>query len=365
MPLAVIGDSQAVVAAGLASHCSGRTVLIGPGPGRTRGAVRIAGLSSGPIDVCVVDRPTADVYVAVTTSGGLESLLGEHRELLAGRVLLVAPGGFGAVVRVRRLFEQWGVEPPVVAEATGFPALGGGEGTVALRGIKRSMPLAGIDRAATEEVHRALRGYLPDLVPSDLATTSLSNTNHLLHPVITLLNADRVIGGEAFLLYRDGRLPELAARLEAADAERVALVESLGGEPLSITDWLLRFYGDQGMTGRTIGECLASFPGFGDVPAPPSPEYRYLTDDVPYGLAGYAAVAERLGIDVPRINSVITAAEELLGRPLRAEISSVVDPFLEAAAPAAGTGGWARRPVELSSIRSGSIRKDCDVVGTE
>jgi hypothetical protein len=148
----VIGDSQAVVVAGLASHCSGRTVLLGPGPGRTRGAVRIEGLSSGPVDVCVVDRPTADVYVAVTTSGRLESLLAEHRQLLAGRVLLVAPGGFGAVVRVRRLFEQWGVEPPVVAEATGFPALGGGEGTVALRGIKRSMPMAGIDAADARRV---------------------------------------------------------------------------------------------------------------------------------------------------------------------------------------------------------------------
>ncbi|MFC7618966.1 NAD/NADP octopine/nopaline dehydrogenase family protein [Microlunatus sp. GCM10028923] len=360
MPLAVIGDSQAVVVAGLASHCSGRTVLLGPGPGRTRGAVRIEGLSSGPIDVCVIDRPTADVYVAVTTSGRLESLLSEHRQLLAGRVLLLAPGGFGAVVRVRRLFEEWGVAPPVVAEATGFPALGGGEGTVALRGIKRSMPMAGIDAEATDEVHRALSGYLPDLVSSDLATTSLSNTNHLLHPVITLLNADRIVDGEAFLLYRDGRLADLVARLEAADAERLALVEELGGESLSITEWLLRFYADQGMTGSTIDECLASFPGFSDVPSPPSPDYRYLTDDVPYGLAGYAAVAERLGIDVPRINSVITAAEDLLGRPLRAEISSVVDPFLEAAAPASAAGGWARRRVE-----SRSIRKDCDVVGTE
>jgi hypothetical protein len=338
--LAVIGDSQAVAVAGLASRCGGQTVLLSRGPGRSRGAVRLEGLYAGQIEVRVIDRPTADVYVAVTTSAGLESMVADHRELLAGRVLLVAPGGFGAVIRVRRLFERWGVEPPVVAETTGFPAIGEGEGTITLRGVKRSLPIAGIDHAATDEVLTAIRAHLPDLVPSDLATTSLSNTNHLLHPVITLLNADRIARGEQFPLFVDGLLPELDSLVAAADAERLELVDRLGGEALSITNWMLRFYADQGMTGTTISECLQSFPGFAAVPAPSSLWHRYLLDDVPHGLAGYLAVAEQLGVAVPQLTSLITTAEHRLGQTLRAE-SSVVHPFLDAVSARPASAGWA------------------------
>ena len=340
MTLAVIGDSRAVAVAGLASRCSGQAVLLSRGPGRTRGAVRLEGLYAGSIEVRVIDRPTADVYVAVTTSADLESMLADHRELLAGRVLLVAPGGFGAVIRVRQLFERWGVEPPVVAEATGFPAIGEGEGTITLRGVKRCLPFAGIDHAATDEVLTAVRNHLPDLVPSDLATTSLSNTNHLLHPLITLLNADRIARGESFALFRDGLLPELDSRLAAADAERLELVDRLGGEALSITNWMLRFYGDQGMTGTTVTECLDSFDGFSAVPAPSSLRHRYLLDDVPNGVAGYVAVAGQLGVAVPHLTSLITTAEDRLGQALRIE-SSVVRPFLDAvsARPASAGAG--------------------------
>ncbi|WP_152364727.1 NAD/NADP octopine/nopaline dehydrogenase family protein [Microlunatus speluncae] len=340
MTLAVIGDSQAVAVAGLASRCSGQAVLLSRGPGRTRGAVRLEGMYAGPIEVHVIDRPTADVYVAVTTSDRLEPMLADHRELLAGRVLLVAPGGFGAAVRVRQLFDRWGVEPPVVAEATGFPAIGEGEGTIRLRGIKRALPIAGIDHAATDEVLTAVRGHLPDLVPSELATTSLSNTNHLLHPVIMMLNADRIARGEEFPLFRDGLSAELDQQLAAVDAERLELVERLGGEPVSIMNWMLRFYEDQGLTGSTISECLDSFPGFAAVPAPTSLRHRYLLDDIPHGLAGYVGVADRLGVDVPQLRSVISTAEQRLGQPLRAE-SSVVQAFLDAVSARPASAGCA------------------------
>jgi len=331
--LAVIGDSQAVVTAGLASHCGGQTVLLSPGPGRTGPSLRLEGLYSGPIQVRVIERPTADVYIAVSTSAGLEALLAEYRELLAGRVLLLAPGGFGGAIRAHRWFRRWGVKPPVIAEATGFPAIGEGEGTITLRGIKRNLPIAGLDHADTDEVLTAVRDHLPDVVAADLATTSMSNTNHLLHPVLMLLNAERVRRGEQFRLFREGLPAELEPMLAAADAERLAVVERIGGEPVSITNWLLNFYRDQGMTGTTITECLTSFPGFAGVQAPTTLEHRYLLDDVPHGIAGYQAVARQIGVATPELDSLISATERLLGRSLQAD-SSLVRPLLDAASAA-------------------------------
>lgn len=341
MTLAVIGDRRAVAVAGLASLCSGQTVLLSRGPGRSRGAGRLEGPYSGTIEVAVIDRPTADIYVAVTTGAGLDTLLADHRELLAGRVLLVAPGGFGAVVRVRQLFRRWGVEPPVVAEAPGCPAIGEGDGTIMVRGIARELPVAGIDRFATDQVLAAVGSHLPDLVAGDLATTSLSDPDHVLHPMITLLNADRIGRGEEFAFYRDGPRPELDDQVAALDAERLELVRRLGGEPLSITDRLLRSYADQGMAGSTITECLAGFPGFATEPAPLSLWHRYLLDDVPYGLAGQLAVADELGVDAPRLRSLITTAEHRIGQPLRAE-PPIVHAFLDAVSARPASAGCAR-----------------------
>jgi hypothetical protein len=78
MTLAVIGDRRAVAVAGLASLCSGQTVLLSRGPGRSRGAGRLEGPYSGTIEVAVIDRPTADVYIAVTTGAGLDTALGRR-----------------------------------------------------------------------------------------------------------------------------------------------------------------------------------------------------------------------------------------------------------------------------------------------
>lgn len=335
MTLALIGDRQALPVAGYASHHSGQQVLVScSGVPSGAGFDRIEGLVTGAIDVRTQDVVEADQYVAVATSQTLESLLHTHRHALAGRQLLIAPGGFGGALRARDWFRQRGLPAPEIAEATGFPVMGSGdEGVITIRGIKRSLPIAGLDQPATESMLATLKGLLPDLVGSDLVTTSLSNTNHMIHPAIVLFNATRIANGERFRFYREGIIPDANASLEALDSERRTLLDRLGGDTLSLTDWMLRFYADQGMQGERIIELLQTFEPFATTEAPTSLNYRYWTDDVTYGIAAYHALATRLDIPTPHLQAVITLAETMLGQPLQTP-DDLVDQFLAYASPA-------------------------------
>lgn len=316
MALAVLGDPQATAAAGLAAAETGETVALAlttPTPGHTA----VAGIRTGPVDVVADPTPSADAFLVVSTHLGLRAVIEAHRDQLAGRQVLLAPGGFGGILRVARWFDEWDIPRPTLGEATGFPVMGSGaDGLITVTGTKDQLPLAGPDEVATKELLTTFQPYFANLVASDLVTTSLSNTNHMVHPAISLLNGVRIAQGNRFTFYREGLTLELNRVLEAADAERVAVVRALGGETLTVREWMLRFYGNQGMQGDTIVECLLSYPPFDTSPAPTTLDYRYFTDDVPYGTGAHAALATALDLPAPTLTAVNTLAATFLGQPL-------------------------------------------------
>lgn len=327
MALAVLGDPQATAAAGLAAAQSGETVSLALSA-PVGDFTRIAGLRSEPVTVTAEPTPDADAFLVVTTHRRLRDVIGAHREQLSGKQVLLAPGGFAGILRVARWFDEWDLPRPHLAEATGFPVMGSGaEGVITATGVKDDLPLAGADDVSTKELLDVFQPYFPHLVASDLATTSLSNTNHMVHPTISLLNGVRIARGNGFTFYREGLTPELNRVLEAVDAERLAVVEALGGETRSVTEWMLRFYGNQGMQGETIVDCLLSYPPFETSPAPTTLDYRYFTDDVPYGAGAYAALATTLGLPAPTLTSVTTLAATFLGQPLDTP-ADLVEEFL-------------------------------------
>ncbi|WP_109472016.1 NAD/NADP octopine/nopaline dehydrogenase family protein [Ornithinimicrobium cavernae] len=309
MSVVVLGDTQAVAVAGYVAGMSGRRVhLVRPDAppfrevevGPEVHAVEVVGAAQvppGPIEALVV----------VAESRVLADLLQPLAPRLTGTRILLAPGGFGGVLRVRAWFQEWGLPEPQVAEATGFPVSGRVVGErLSVHSIKRTLPVAGVDETATAALHDYFVALLPELVPSDLTTTSLSNTNHMIHPGVVLANLSRVDNGEAFTLYRSGVSPAVGRLLTAVDQERVELVDRLGGRAAGVRDWMQDFYAAGGMSGEDIGECLLSYDAFGLVPAPVRLDYRYLVDDVPFGLAQWARLADSVGVDVPHMRSLLT-----------------------------------------------------------
>lgn len=325
MDIVVLGERQATGVAGYIAATTGRdVVLLGPSPTE----VRTVGLAGQSHPVNIVGRQDLsglepEAVVIVTESRALREVIEPLRHQLAGVPLLLAPGGFGGVLRVRAWFEEWGLTPPLVAEASGFPASGSlKDGMLDVRSIKRRLPMAAEDRFATERLHAVFVQLLPELVSADLATTSLSNTNHMIHPGVVLLNAVRVERGEPFSFYRGGLSPAVGRLIDAVDAERVELANRAGAEAHGVREWLIRFYGHEGMAGEGIVECLKTFDSFENVPSPPSLDYRYLVDDVPHGVAQWSLLARELGLDVPHIDGLLATL-----RTIAPDLSLEPDPL--------------------------------------
>lgn len=306
MTILVLGEQQATNVAGYVAALSGRRVHLSQASpvklssvtmgGDTHEVDVVHGLPEGPITAAIV----------VTESRLLKQVLKPLAHRLAGVPLLLAPGGFAGALRVLEWFREWGVEAPRVAESTGFPVSGTRSGAVLhCHTVKHRLPMAAERADETAQLHEIFVQLLPELVPSDLVTTSLTNTNHAIHPPIVMLNAVRIQNGESFIFYRSG-ISQAAGRLiDALDAERLQLVDRLGGEATDIQQWFLRFYGPEGMAGTGVIECLKTFEPFAESAAPTTLDYRYLIDDVPHGIAQWSALAHALSIPVPQIDALL------------------------------------------------------------
>jgi opine dehydrogenase len=53
--------------------------------------------------------------------------------------------------------------------------------------------------------------------------------------------------------------------------------------------------------------------------APGHIETRWLTEDIPFGLATWALLGDQLGVETPVIDSLVTLASATLGRDFRSE----------------------------------------------
>jgi hypothetical protein len=112
---------------------------------------------------------------------------------------------------------------------------------------------------------------------------------------------------------------EIVALAKAIDARSSGALDLSG--VLSVYDWLKLSYGSVIADDRTVASCLRSGPLYA-LQAPmlqrgpdelvPDFGYRFLSEDVPYGLVIVRAIAELAGVDTPTIDSVLRWTERML-----------------------------------------------------
>jgi opine dehydrogenase len=336
MSLTVIASMpEAAITAAWASSCAGEPVTLIGGPDE---------LLDKPLRVMAADRSSTALLRAPQRDGAFGGdacillarraetlqLVDRYRDYLAGRPLLIVPGAVGLVEQVSEQFEKWGLPVPVLGHLPGFPLIGSVVGTdIQIRAVKRQVPLGARTIEMTEQLCAIFRRWIPDLVPSSLALTSLSITNNIVHPPVVLVNGARIESGDTFLFYREGLSPGAVRIIEEIDRERLAILDKLGLPLVALVGWMRRYYGDQGMVGRDVGELMHTFPAFGQSKGPNRLTHRYLTEDVAYGLAPLEAVGSAVGAQTPVLSAVITTVGCLLGMDPRATASSDASRLLQ------------------------------------
>jgi opine dehydrogenase len=253
------------------------------------------------------------VFVAVPASGHADVARFCAPHLRHGQTILLLPGRTGGALEFRRVLQEKGCRARILlGEANTFPfAARSGPASAVIYGAKSDVRAAAVPAARTSDLLAACRSFLPMLTAAEsVLHTGLDNLGAILHPVITLLNADRIERGDSFDFYTDGVTPAVADVLAAADDERLRVAAAYGVAASALTDWIEVAYGHQA---DSLLAAVGGNPAYVGIKAPNTLDHRYLLEDVPTGLIPLIELGDAAGLSLPTLSGLIDRARVALG----------------------------------------------------
>jgi opine dehydrogenase len=241
-----------------------------------------------------------------------------------GHIVVLTPGTLGALEFARIVGESGNRSDIAFAETDTAPYVCRKTAPDAAHiwGVVSGLGLGVLPAARTAQTAEALghlftrdgRNGSPSAIapyPNVLAC-GLSAMNPVAHPAGVLMNAGRVEYARGdFYFYEEGVTPTVAQVIYAVDAERRAIGKALGFTLLPVdAAFHAAGFGPQGDLWAAInGSRMLT-----QLRAPGAIDTRWLTEDIPYGLAAWSRLGAQLGVATPLMQALVTLASAALGR---------------------------------------------------
>ena len=192
-------------------------------------------------------------------------------------------------------------------------------GVVNCIGLKSNLPVAALPASRTAEFLKLIQPVFPQFVAAEnVWTTSVNNVNPIVHPPMVLFNAGRIeaTGGAGWNLYADGATECVSQVMLAMDAERMALLGCVSGDGLAFKDSFENFYAKYSLGKQTLSDTLRQSPIHSNpaFPAPSCIDTRYVTEDLPFGLAPWSSIGRLWDVPTPTVDAVIRLFSIMLGK---------------------------------------------------
>lgn len=234
-------------------------------------------------------------------------------------IIVSAQLSMGALYLAKGL-EARGVDATVIAFAT--TVLMGrktGPAAVTIGGIRNRLEAAVIPPNRVETGLKTCQTLFGDRFrpAANLIAIALSNLNPPIHMASALGNLTRIEKGEYWANY-DGITPSIARLIEALDRERLGVAAHYGVAVRTAEDHYRLTFGLP--DGMSVAEMAAAVhEKRKGPPGPTSLETRFVTEDVPFGIAAVLALGDQAGIDLPLHRAGVDLFSALYGRDFRAE----------------------------------------------
>lgn len=179
-------------------------------------------------------------------------------------------------------------------------------------GVVSGLGLGVLPAAETESVRARLDPLFPGIqTHPDAMACGLSSMNPVVHPAGVLMNAGRIERSHGeFYFYEEGVTPAVVRAIMAVDDERRAIAQAFGYELMPVNEAFHQAgFGPKGDLWAAInGSYMLT-----RLKAPGSLESRWLTEDVPYGLAAWVSVGRQYGVATPVMESLVNLATPVMG----------------------------------------------------
>jgi opine dehydrogenase len=227
-----------------------------------------------------------------------------------GQIVVLHPGRTCGALEFAKVIHDTGCTADViVSEAETFIYASRSDGPAQARifRIKDAVPLAALPGKRTKKVLEVINPAYPQFIDGEnVLNTGLNNMGAIFHPALTLLNAGWIESTHGdFQFYIDGVTPSVARLLEVLDRERVTVASALGIRAQTAMDWLKMAYTT---SGEDLHEAIHNQPGYYGIKAPSTLNHRYIFEDVPMSLVPIASMAQRYGVSVRGMESIIRLA---------------------------------------------------------
>ncbi len=245
--------------------------------------------------------------------------------LRPGHLLALLPGNLGTLVFARAL-RTARVTGVILAEADTAPYVcrKTGPDRATIWGTVAGLGIGVFPASQTTEAMPNLERLFPGAVAyGSVLEAGLSALNPIVHPPGVLLNAGRVERSRGeFWFYEEGVTPSVVRVIEALDAERLAIGHAFGIALTPVADAFHRAgFGPAGDLWSVInGSRMLTA-----LRAPGTMDSRWLTEDVPFGLATWALLAARVGVATPLLDALLTLTSTVLGIDCRAQGRTLED----------------------------------------
>ena len=287
---------------------------------KARGGVELESYEGGPHGFGELNIVTSDIQeaiesvdvimVVVPSSAHANIARSAAPYLQDGQIVVLHPGRTCGALEFTKVIRDSGSKADVtITEAETFIYASRSDGPAQARifRIKDAVPLASLPATRTKQVLEIINPAYPQFIDGiNVLNTGLNNMGAIFHPALTLLNAGWIESTHGdFQFYIDGVTPSVARLLEVLDRERVTVASALGIRAQTAMDWLQMAYTT---SGDDLYEAIHNQPGYYGIKAPNTLNHRYIFEDVPMSLVPIASLAQRYGVSVRGMESIIRLA---------------------------------------------------------
>ena len=306
-------------------------------PVRETGTIHLSGVAEQ--GAAKIHRVTSDIKEALRASELILVIVPAYAHktfarvsaphLEAGQAVVLMPGTLGTLEWARILREA-GTTGVILGEVDTAPYIcrKTAPDAATIWGVVPSLGIGVLPATRTERVREMMEPFFPGMISyPDAMACGLSSINPVVHPAGVLMNAGRVeySRGE-FYFYEEGVSPSVAKVIMQVDAERRAIGKVLGYDLLPANEaFHSAGFGPKGDLWDAINGSLM----LTRLKAPGSLESRWLTEDIPYGIATWSSLGAQYGVETPVMRAFVEIGSLVMGFDGWTEGRSVEDLGIE------------------------------------